>query len=57
VSGETSVETRKKLLTRFMDRLVNKHGVSAFAASGEIDEASLEGFRAEIEYATSSWVE
>jgi len=57
VSGETPVETRKKLLTRFMDRLVNKHGVSAFAASGEIDEASLEGFRAEIEYATSSWVE
>jgi len=40
-----------------MDRLVNKHGVSAFAAPGEIDEASLEGFRSAIEYATASWVD
>jgi hypothetical protein len=57
VSGDTPVETRKKLLVRFMDRLVNKHGVSAFAAAGEVDKDALEGFRSEIEYATASWVE
>ena len=57
VSAETPIETRKKLLVRFMDRLVNKHGVSAFAAAGEVDKDSLEGFRSEIEYATASWVE
>jgi hypothetical protein len=57
VSADTPIDARKKLLVRFMDRLVNKHGVSAFAAPGEIDEASLEGFRTEIEYAIASWVD
>ncbi len=57
VASETPIETRKKLLVRFMDRLVNKHGVSAFVAAGEIDKDSLESFRSEIEYATASWVE
>jgi hypothetical protein len=57
VANDTPVDTRKKLLVRFMDRLVNKHGVSAFVAAGEIGKDSLDGFRSEIEYATASWVE
>ncbi len=57
VASDTPIDTRKKLLVRFMDRLVNKHGVSEFVAAGEIDKDSLDGFRSEIEYATASWVE
>jgi hypothetical protein len=57
VLADTPAELRKKLLVRFMDRLVNKYGASAFAAPGEIEAASLDGFRCEVEYATASWVQ
>jgi hypothetical protein len=57
VGAGAAADVRKKLLVRFMDRLVNKHGVSAFSATGEINDESLEAFGSEIEYASTSWVE
>ncbi len=55
--NEATPEVAQRLLTRFMERLTLKHGISTFAAPGEISEDQLEGFRSEVEFATTAWVE
>ena len=54
---DTTSEIAQRLLGRFMDRLTRKHGISAFVQPGDLDSAQLDGFRSEVEYATTSWVE
>ena len=54
---ETTAEIAQRLLRRFMERLTVKHGISTFVQPGDLNESLLNGFRSEVEYATTSWVE
>ena len=54
---DTNSELAQRLLIRFMDRLTLKHGISTFVQPGDLNGIQLDGFRSEVEYATTSWVE
>ena len=55
--NEATPEVAQRLLMRLMERLTLKHGISTFATPGEITEDQLEGFRSEVEFATTAWVD
>jgi len=50
-------EIAQRLLVRFMDRLTQKYSISTLVQPGELNNLDLDGFRSEVEYATTSWVE
>ncbi len=57
VRADAPIDTRRKLLARFMDRLTGTYVVNPFAQAGDLDETALESFRAEVEFATAAWVD